>query len=315
MTLFPEILIISNQFDFSTDLIAHKLSSIGLKYLRLNRDQLGEYAISFNPLIPLLEVKLNEWEYHISEKTLKSIYFRAPTFLREIVNEELSEEDQLYKTQWAAFIRALVVFENVKWINNPVDTYKAEIKALQLNYAKKVGFLIPDTIISNFTNKSPGKIFAVKSIDTAILNSKDKEAFVYTNILSGDELEDHVYSSPFFIQQALTPKLDLRVTVIDEEIVAIKIKGETAIVEDWRKYDKKINYEVFDLPESVKSSCFAFAKKLNLAFAAIDLILYRDEYYFIEVNPTGEWAWLQKNTGVEFDSLIVKALCYENNLG
>jgi glutathione synthase/RimK-type ligase-like ATP-grasp enzyme len=31
---------------------------------------------------------------------------------------------------------------------------------------------------------------------------------------------------------------------------------------------------------------------LGLTYAAIDLALSNGEYWFIEVNPTGEWGWL-----------------------
>ncbi len=37
----------------------------------------------------------------------------------------------------------------------------------------------------------------------------------------------------------------------------------------------------------------------------MDLILHNGIYYFIEVNPTGEWAWLVNKTGLRID----KAIC------
>ena len=62
------------------------------------------------------------------------------------------------------------------------------------------------------------------------------------------------------------------------------------------------------LPKTVSDFCIKYTKELNLNFGAIDLVLYNGEYYFIEINPTGEWSWLQKNTGYKFDKLIVKSL-------
>lgn len=312
MALHPRILIISNKFDFSTDLITYQLHLQGISYLRLNRDQLGEYQINFNPIAPELRVVIADDEYVFDETTLQSVYFRAPTFLREIFSDSFSEQEQLFITQWAAFIRALIVFENVNWVNHPADTYKAEIKALQLRYAYLSGFKVPETNITNQTAKTAGKIFAIKSIDAAIVSKGEKEAFVYTDIVDGATLEDFRYDSPFFVQQALTPKLDLRVTVVGSELVAIAIKGDRQIAEDWRKFDGKITYQVYDLPQEIKQKCFHFSNKLNLKFAAIDLILHNSEYYFIEVNPTGEWSWLQKNTGLPLDKLIIKALTDEH---
>ena len=33
-------------------------------------------------------------------------------------------------------------------------------------------------------------------------------------------------------------------------------------------------------------------KSLRLNFGAIDLIKQDNKYFFIEINPTGEWGWL-----------------------
>jgi len=304
----PSVLIISNKFDFSTDLIAHKLKTDGHHFLRLNRDQLGDYRIDFKPTEPSLTVEIAGQTFVFREESLKSIYFRAPTFLREVFSDKLSEEEQLYNSQWAAFIRALTVFEDVHWVNNPADTYKAEIKALQLKTAKGLGFRVPDTLVTNHTRPLPGKVLAIKSIDSAIVTVGEKEAFVYTNIIKGEDLDDQLYSSPFFVQQALTPKTDIRVTVIGDRVIPIRILGEGGIDEDWRKYEQKIRYELFELPDDIGEACLRFARKFNLQFAAIDLIWYQEAYYFIEVNPTGEWAWLQKNTDIPFDEYIVATL-------
>jgi hypothetical protein len=306
--LEPEVLIISNKFDFSSDLIANRLYTSGASYIRLNRDQFAEYKINLDPVNAIMSVEIAGQQFLLTETSLKSIFFRAPTFLREIFSEQYTEEQQLGITQWAAFLRALTVFEKVRWVNNPVDTYRAEIKALQLRIARQSGFLVPDTKITNITSKGNGSMVAIKSIDTAIVSSGEQEAFVYTKILSDDTLESTHYEAPMFIQEALVPKIDIRVTVIGKELVAIQILGENGIDEDWRKYQQPVRYEVFDLPDDIRQRCLKLTSKMNLNFGGIDLVLHNGDYYFIEINPTGEWAWLQKNTGYKIDDMIVKIL-------
>lgn len=304
----PECLIISNKFDFSTDLITDLLHKKGVRYLRLNRDQFSEYEIKLDPAGATMTVKIVGIEYSLSESTLKSVYYRAPTFLREIFSKQFTPDQQLSITQWAAFIRALSVFENANWVNYPSHTYKAEIKALQLKYAKAVGFNVPESEITNVTTKGNGSLIAVKSIDSAIVFTDGKEAFVYTRIFRDDQLDDNTFDAPMFIQEALVPKMDIRVTVVGENLVAIGILGEAGIAGDWRTYEHNIKYEVVTLPVDIKEKCFHFMKLFNLKFGGIDLILHNDKYYFIEINPTGEWSWLQKNTGVGIDEMIVKEL-------
>lgn len=35
---------------------------------------------------------------------------------------------------------------------------------------------------------------------------------------------------------------------------------------------------------------------LNLNFGAIDLIQRNEEFFFIEINPTGEWGWITNDS-------------------
>lgn len=310
---FPKVLLISNKFDFATDFIAVELFRQKVSYLRINRDELKNYRISFDPIKPEIIGRYKNSSFTLSCDHLRSIYYRAPTFLRDIFQESLSEEEQLIRTQWAAFVRSLCVFENVKWLNNPVDIYKAEIKPYQLYLANNLGFKVPKTIISNEVLDIGCEFIAIKSIDTAIVSKNDEEGFVYTNIYQRNEVKKAKYSSPFFNQQGLVPKVDIRVTVIEDSVVAIKIYGENRIDEDWRKYKNELKYSVFDLPKKIKDLCARYVKELNLKFGALDLIFFDTEYYFIEINPTGEWSWLQQATGFKFDNLIVNSLKNEKD--
>ncbi len=306
--IYPKVLLVSNRYDFSTDFIAVELDKQNIEYIRINRDELKDYSIEFNPIIPEIIGEYKNYSFTISTKHLKSIYYRAPTFLRDIFQEGLTEEEQLIRTQWTAFVRSLCVFESVKWFNNPTDIYKAEIKPYQLFLANKLGIKVPKTIISNKTLNIGCEYQAIKSIDTAIVSKGDEEGFVYTEIYKQNEIKQEKYSSPFFNQEGLVPKIDIRVTVIEDNVVAVKISSDKGIDEDWRRYKNELKYTVFELPENIKKFCIDYTKELSLNFGAIDLILHNNQYYFIEINPTGEWSWLQQNTGFKFDSLIVKSL-------
>lgn len=308
--LYPNVLIISNRYDFSSDFIAVELENQKIPYFRINRDELKDYVIEFNPLIPSIKGSFKNVNFCISKDKLKSIYFRAPTFLRDIFQDNINEEEQLIRSQWTAFVRSLSVFEDIVWLNNPIDIYKAEIKPHQLFIANKIGFNVPSTIISNKTLNIDYDYIAIKSIDTAIINLGKEEGFVYTELYKRKEIKEEKYSSPFFIQHGLVPKTDIRVTVVENEVIAVKIskKGNEKIDIDWRRLKEELNYEIIELPEQIKHLCIQFLKEFNLKFGGIDLIYHNNEYYFIEINPIGEWSWLQQNTGVRFDKVIVNSL-------
>lgn len=304
-----EILIISDTMDFTTDYICIELKRRNANYLRINRDIFNKYKIVFDINDLTLNIIINSKKYIIAEDNLKSIYYRAPIYLHDIYKPNLQLEKQLYRTQWTAFLRNLTLFENVKWMNNPIDTFRAENKMLQLKYARNIGFKCPNTYLLNSIedfeiNKNSNYI--MKSLDTVLLRDGDKEAFVYSTVMTGEELMISEYQlAPVVIQEYIYPKTDLRVTVVGDSIFSAKIeKNGLGIDGDWRKEKENVEFREVELPEEIKRKCTQIVSELGLSFGGIDLILRNNEYYFIEVNPTGEWGWLVNNAGLKIDSSI-----------
>lgn len=292
-----EVLIISNKFDFTTDYVVLGLGELKIPYVRINRDDFLNYSIKVFLEKEELHIGIDGKVFVVSNRTLKSIYYRAPTFIR-FLNIPADPEEQLYKFQWASFIRNLIIFENALWINNPVATYRAENKLYQLKIAKQIGFTIPYTIVTNDVESldiQQEAKFAVKTLDPGLLKIDDKEAFIYTNTITGSELiKSNLRAAAVIIQEYLSPKIDIRVTVVGHKAFPVKIlrKGKN-INGDWRRKKKEeLEYVPIKLPDDINRLCVNLVKKLGLVFGAIDLAFSNGQYYFLEVNPTGEWAWL-----------------------
>jgi glutathione synthase/RimK-type ligase-like ATP-grasp enzyme len=64
---------------------------------------------------------------------------------------------------------------------------------------------------------------------------------------------------------------------------------------DWRVNQGNYFWSAYELPEDIKVHLSGMMKEMGLYMGAIDMIKGRDEnYYFLEVNPQGEWGMLQK---------------------
>jgi glutathione synthase/RimK-type ligase-like ATP-grasp enzyme len=180
---------------------------------------------------------------------------------------------------------------------------------VQLKVAKEVGFKIPKTIVANNSNHIDvlNDSMIIKSLDTAIFNLGDSEAFVYTNSVDKVELEKAKISiAPIIIQDNLTPKIDYRITVIDNKVFSVKILiNDKGVTGDWRKEKDNVNFVPVNLPDKINQMCCELVKNLGLSFGAIDLVCSEDTFYFIEVNPTGEWAWLVDSANQK----IYEAIC------
>jgi hypothetical protein len=304
-------LIISNSIDYSTDLICLELEKRGNDYLRLNRDQFGEYAIEYSLRKNTLTVKIDGTSYLVSNESLQSVYFRAPVFLRS--NKVYSLDEQLYRSQWSSFIRNLIVFDKCKWVNHPVATYKAENKMYQLKMASEAGLTTPNTVVTNCRPSSieDNNYYIIKSLDTALFQESEYELFTYSTLLQGSQINDsELRAAPVILQECLINKVDIRVTIIDNNLYPVKItKNGSGINGDWRKFSKEtLEYTPIQLPFELEKKIHALMHLLDLSFGGLDLAIWRDEYCFIEVNPTGEWGWLNKSPHYSLDSVIVDCL-------
>lgn len=301
-------LIVSSTLDYSTDLVCRELERRGNSYLRINRDLFDQYKIIYDLERQNMELTINGENYTVCNREIESIYFRAPVFYR--YSTDLSLDNQLRRGQWGSFIRNLIVFDRARWINHPVATYRSENKLLQLQVANAIGIKIPHTYVGN---QLPPTIreknrYVVKALDTPVFYDGAHEMFTYSTILTGKELlESSLQEAPVIIQECLSPKVDIRVTVVNNRLFPAQIEFNGKGIEgDWRKKNKEgLTYTPIDLPSDLQKSLLSLMAELRLVFGGIDLAVCNNSIYFIEVNPTGEWGWLVHTAGFEIQKAIV----------
>lgn len=314
---FPQVLLLASRYDLACDYVIAHLRRKSITYLRLNSEDFSNSAVHLDPIRRRLVIERGEHCYCVTPQRLSSVLFRRPVFLRDYGEDHRSLGERFSRFQWAAFVRNLMLFEDALWINNPTATYKAEHKAVQLSVASNIGFDVPETRVTN----SPcphllGKrcdCLAIKGLDTVLLRDNGQEIFGFTTFESSRRLQPDVWrSAPATIQAALTNKLDIRVTVIGNRVFAASITVDgNPVSEDWRRYKGDAQFHNFDLPREIAERCRMLVKSLGLVFGAIDLALCDDKYYFLEVNPTGEWAWLVDSAGLPIDEAIADTLSVE----
>lgn len=300
-------LILSSTLDFSTDYVCVEMEKRGLDYLRINRDQLSDYKVVYDVQKKELHISYHDMIHRITDDNLKAVFFRAPVFIRS--NKVYSLEDQLRRSQWSSFIRNLTVFSSAKWLNHPMFTYQAENKIYQLDVAKNVGLEIPETLISNSADGIlKNETYVIKALDTPLFYENGQEMFTYTTVISGANISSSsLHIAPVIIQKCINDKVDLRVTVVGDEIYPATITTHNnGIYGDWRKLKKEdLQYNRTELPIEIKEKLLKLMQEMNLSFGGVDLAFANGTYYFIEINPTGEWGWLIPTTGYQIQEAIV----------
>jgi glutathione synthase/RimK-type ligase-like ATP-grasp enzyme len=313
MIIHPRILILGSRFDFSCDYVVVKLQARGVPYLRLNSEDLDSWNISLDPLNREVRLVYGSTEYQLTPQSLKSIWYRRACYPRDYAFWHVSVDEQLKRSQSAAFFRSFLMFEECFWMNNPQSTYRAEQKAVQLAIATRIGFTVPKTRFTNSLeelDEIPGNAIVVKGIDTVIAYEGGREYFGFTNIFQKTALaSESLREIPVTVQELLSPKRDLRVTVVRDRVFTAEILKEGRGIEgDWRVTKSGLEYIAHELPNELQERCITLLRNLDLNFGGIDLALTSDGYQFIEINPTGEWAWLVDEAKLAIDEAIADAL-------
>ena len=66
------------------------------------------------------------------------------------------------------------------------------------------------------------------------------------------------------------------------------------------------------MPIDIQEKCIQLTQRLGLNYSAIDLILdKKDQYFFLECNPNGQWAWFEVRLGFPLSRSIVNLLKYK----
>ena len=312
------ILIISNKGDVTTDLVVKRLYQLDIPFKRFNTEEFPQNircSIELNNNYNKISISNEKWE--LNSNNIKSIWYRRPK-LPEFSNVSFSPVEFNFAIRESnSFILNLWAILNDKhWVNNPFNLYLAERKAFQLKIADESGFNIPNTIITNdyilasqFIKSNNGSVVA-KPISHGGFGSNNEYAIYTTDLENTDYIlsENAVKNSPFILQEKIKKEYDVRVSVFGAKIFAHKIISAKQSDEiDWRVLKpNEISYELIDMPSELKNNIYQFMNTLHLEYGALDFVVDKDgKWYFIEINPNGQFAWLEIANGDKLvDSLI-----------
>jgi glutathione synthase/RimK-type ligase-like ATP-grasp enzyme len=98
--------------------------------------------------------------------------------------------------------------------------------------------------------------------------------------------------------------------VVDERFFAARIDAASdAASIDWRSDYHSISYSVIETPDFVRSRVSALLDELGLRFGTLDFIVDPDgRWWFLEINPNGQLAWIEEETGLSISGSIADAL-------
>lgn len=315
------LLVVTNKADPHADELIRRLSSQNISVFRLNtEDFLRNYTMNLQVSFPegwggyIIDELGRELRLH----ELKVAWIRRPEYPFDSLDNEIAK---FVNAEVRALLACLYAIPSIRFINETFDAARAKTKFQQLILAVQLGVHVPRTIMTNnpleiakFAENANGDIL-VKPIYTSNYSRNGSNHGILSKRLSRNELEEIVHlakNAPTQVQDYIEKDFELRITVVDNEVFAVRIdpQKEESTRTDWRTNTLANPHFKFDLPENVVTFCKQFLTRQKLVYGAFDFIVDPNGvYYFLENNPSGQFLWLETQTGVEITEALLTYIC------
>lgn len=305
------LLILTSDRDFTADFLIVELIHRNLPYFRLNAEQIAKAGFHFS-VEDSIRREIFLGPKHLDLDEITAVWYRRALHPNTIGG--LSQAESVFVAgELRHLAMGLVLNPDITWVN-PIDKVSvAEHKLYQLQIARQLGFRVPRTLVSQ--NALELRRFAAENQIGTICKPifhgmfvDDNSAYsVYTRRVTPNSFDaDSLKLCPVFLQEEIPRRADVRATFIGGRCFTADIAADAPIV-DWRDPDVAVTYSASMLDDDIETMCKVMLKKLGLVYGAFDFVRTPDgNLVFLEINPTGEWAWLEERLGFPMREAFVE---------
>lgn len=295
-----KILVITSSIDYTVDYIISNYTKVD--FYRVNIDMFDRYRLLISPDGWSIESDSGK----ILSDQVKSIYYRKPML------PYLGQFEMPYRTMIGQDIISTIngiadAFDGLV-LTRPSVLRKTENKVYQMQKLRKCQIPFPASLIGNvpdmdFGLEARNKI--IKPLTQGKLDLGDKFEFFQTSVLTNPVGD--ISLTPIYLQEMVKKAYEVRITCLDKYLWPVRIDSSDPI--DWRKSTAKNRYELIDVPDHIREMCQNVLKEFGLWFGAFDFIVTPDdEWIFLEVNPNGQWLWLENLLNLDMSKRLVEFL-------
>lgn len=302
----PTVLILTKKADIESDLVGIQLLKHGIDYVKITEEDI---PLNFELKFDIRKSEKSTLYFRnrqINPRNIKIVLFRY--FDLKFLNYYSGIVQAFFAQQWYQAFNCLRITLDSTWINDSQKTFDAENRLKQLATAHRIGLRIPETSITNskleckkFLKIHPNSI--MKVLHHHEITLKHRSFKFLTNDVEAEHLlsfEDLVYA-PVIFQRKIENDSEIRVTIVGDKIFSCKLS-----INDKNKYSdlhkikgSKIVFEEINLGKKMEKLCIKLNRELGLLFSSIDFVQGKNgELFFLEINPIGDWYWIEKHTNL-----------------
>ncbi len=278
-------LIITGSEDITTDLLINNLETEDT--FRFNTDLFFDYNVQISCDIGFYIKDLTGRV--ITLESCKKVYWRKPIWPE--VDEEREIEDEYLKSEIKYVVQEIFNLARIERKAVLVDPFidKRVGKLVQLKIAQKY-FLTPKYEFSYplVDTQQFDEDVIVKSFSSTQMKNN---SFLYAISAKFKHLD---LNSPWFIQEKILAASDVTVVYIGGKIFGYSLQRDWLSGDDWRLQlnDPRCRWEKFNLDSMTQEKIVHFMNELGLSFGRLDFLYSEKKLTFLEVNPNGQYAWL-----------------------
>lgn len=204
------------------------------------------------------------------------------------------------------------------WVNDIAASRRNANRLTQKPLAQRFGFRVPDSLVTNVPAQAKaflarhGRVI-IKHISPGSPDSHADRALAVSLLDRGDEdLLDQVRFCPTLLQEVIDKAAEFRVTIIGDRVFCAGLestRNEATAVDSRLWADTELTYYRAELDAGVAQRLAHMLKTVGLVYGAVDLILTpRNEWVFLEINPSGRWGFAEMSTGHAITEALIDEL-------
>jgi glutathione synthase/RimK-type ligase-like ATP-grasp enzyme len=198
------------------------------------------------------------------------------------------------------------------WVNPRAADDTAHHKPLQWAVAQSVGLRVPRTLVTNRPEDARQFVDEIglgRVVFKAFIASLD--AWRETRLVTEEDMGrlELVRLAPVIFQEYVDG-VDLRITIVGDQLFPCAIDARrTSYPFDMRMVVGEADVAPTVLPAGVRRGLLRLMRRLGIRYGAVDMRRTdAGDHYFLEVNPAGQWHFVEQRTGLPISEALATEL-------
>lgn len=256
----------------------------------------------------------------VALESLHAIWYRRRYIAHGLPRQAL--EPSVFRACWrestAALIGVLSALPALQ-VDEPHAVERAENKLTQLREAARSGLQVPPFVVSNDADAVRAWAQGQGPLVTKMLAAGELDGPQGGPIRTAALTEAHLAEleglelAPLTAQRRVQKVLEVRAVLVGDRTFAAGVDSRLAASAevDWRRGARELmpHFRAVALPAPVEAALHVLRRRLGLHYGGADLILTPEgEWRFLELNPGGEWLWVQEAAGLDIAGALAELL-------